>query len=220
MPTILAEDVRLDIPEWVSSLGAFRRWTNEPDFPEQGNIWWLCGKVWADMSQEQLFTHLMVKGAIYRVLAELVESEDSGMMVPDGLLLSNLDAEISGNPDATYISHEAVDEGHAVLIEGKSHGYTEVVGSPDMVLEVVSDKSEEKDEVLRDKYFTAGIREYWLVDARQDPLQFDILRRTASKFVPVRKQAGWLKSAVFAKSFRLVKGKNRKGNPTFILEVK
>ncbi len=220
MPTFFAEDVHLEIPEWVTDLAAFRRWTDEPGFPKEGNIWWLCGKVWADMSQEQIFTHLMVKGLIYRVLANLVEIEDLGLMLPDGLLLSNLDAEISGNPDAVFISHQAID-GRTQLIEGKSHGYTEAVGSPDMVLEVVSDSSEEKDfDILREGYFTAGIREYWLVDAREDPPRFEILRRTPGKFAPTRKQAGWLKSAVFAKSFRLVKGKDRSGNPKFTLEVK
>jgi Uma2 family endonuclease len=47
------------------------------------------------------------------------------------------------------------------LIEGKRGGYTEIQGSPDMVLEVVSDSNVHKDyELLRRAYWEAGIREY------------------------------------------------------------
>jgi Uma2 family endonuclease len=221
MPTFLAEDVHLDVPEWVSDLAAFRRWTDEPGFPEQGNIWWLCGKVWADMSQEQIFTHVDIKGEIYHVLKGIVRKSGLGRIYIDGLLLTNDAADLSGNPDATFISHHAIASGRVVLVEGKEEGFTEALGSPEMVLEVVSKSSEEKDyTILTRAYHLAGIDEYWLVDAREDPLQFDILRRAAGKFVPTRKQSGWLKSAVFGKSFRLVKKKDDSGNPEFILEVK
>ena len=39
MPTMIADDVYLEIPAWVTDLASFRRWTDEPDFPEKGNIW-------------------------------------------------------------------------------------------------------------------------------------------------------------------------------------
>jgi Uma2 family endonuclease len=221
MPTFVAEDVHLEIPEWVTNLAAFRRWTDEPSFPEKGNIWWLCGKVWADMSQEQIFTHVDIKGEIYHVLKGIVRTGRLGRIFTDGLLLTNDAADLSGNPDATFISHHAIETNRVVLVEGKEEGFTEAVGSPEMVLEVVSKSSEEKDyTILNRAYYAAGIDEHWLVDARKDPLQFDILRRTPDKFAPTRKQAGWLKSAVFGKSFRLFKRKDDSGNPEFILEVK
>ena len=72
------------------------------------------------------------------------------------------------------------------------------------VLEVLSDSSVEKDIViLFDAYWQAGIAEYWLVDARKGPVRFDIYRHTSKGYVATRKQAGWVKSAVFSKSFRL-----------------
>ena len=221
MPTVIADDVNLEIPEWVTNIEAFRHWADMPDYPEEGNIWWLRGKVWADMSKEQYYWHLMIKGEIYRVLSNLVIDQDLGDIVTDGLLVSNIVAGISGNPDATFISHESFEEGTAVLIEGRSDGFTEVQGSPDMVLEVVSDSSETKDLVtLRQDYFVAGIREYWLVDGRKDVLSFDILRRNSKGFVLTRKQGDWVKSEVFGKSFRLVESKNRRGKPTYRLEMK
>ena len=219
MSTFIVDEVKLEIPGWVNSLDTFRRWTDREDFPEKGNIWWLQGEVWADMSKEQIFTHGQVKGEFFFQLKVLLRESDSGILLPDGALVINLDADLSGNPDATFISHEACESGRVTLTEGREHGYTEVVGSPEMVLEVVSDSSVEKDtEILRKAYFLAGIEEYWLVDARGETISFEILRRGAKGFVSVRKQEGWLKSGVFGKSFRLLKSLNRLGYPQFRLE--
>src|SRR5437870_2094815 len=130
MPTLIADEVHLEIPVWVTNLAAFRRWTQEPDFPEKGNIWWLRGEVWADMSSEQLFTHLEVKSEYITVLRTQVRKRDLGLMWTDGLLLTNEDVGLSGNPDATFTSHEALADGRVVLIQGKSEGFTEAQGSP------------------------------------------------------------------------------------------
>jgi Uma2 family endonuclease len=75
-------------------------------------------------------------------------------------------------------------------------------------------------EVLRAAYWEAGVREYWIVDARREPLEFDILRSTARGFVSSRKQQGWIKSAVFGKSFRLRQGTNALWHPEYTLEVR
>ncbi|MBC8869246.1 MAG: hypothetical protein H8E44_07500 [Planctomycetes bacterium] len=80
--------------------------------------------------------------------------------------------------------------------------------------------SVEKDTlVLRGLYWQADIPEYWLVDARGDRLQFDILRRHPDGYVPTRKQRGWLESAVFGKSFRLSSRPDELGHPEYTLSV-
>ena len=90
-----------------------------------------------------------------------------------------------------------------------------------MVLEVVSKRSEKKDNsILREDYFTAGVREYWLVDARQDPASFEILKRGTDGFVNTRKQDGWIKSAVFGRSFKLEIKPSRSGKRAATLRVK
>jgi len=90
-----------------------------------------------------------------------------------------------------------------------------------MVLEIVSDSSEEKDFVLlREAYWEAGIREYWLVDVRAGRLQFDILHHTAKGYVTRRKKAGWVTSDVFGKSFRLTHSTNVLGHPDYTLEAR
>src|SRR5438105_4589106 len=74
------------------------------------------------------------------------------------------------------------------LIEGADGGYVELQGTPEMVLEVISRSSEKKDTVVLMKaYWEAGIPEYWLVDARKEPLKFDILRHTSRGYVAARK---------------------------------
>jgi Uma2 family endonuclease len=89
-----------------------------------------------------------------------------------------------------------------------------------MVMEIVSKSSEHKDFiVLRQAYWDAGIREYWLVDARKE-LRFDILRHTARGYVATPKKNGWVKSAVFSKSFRLTASTDRQGHPVYELHLK
>ena len=118
MTTLITDEVHLSIPEWVIDIDSFRRWTDEPDFPEKGHIWLLRGGVWADMSREQVFTHNLVRTRITTALDTLVTTEDLGLMLSDGVLVTNLDADLSGNPDAVFLSYEAREEGRVRLIEG------------------------------------------------------------------------------------------------------
>jgi Uma2 family endonuclease len=65
----------------------------------------------------------------------------------------------------------------------------------------------------------AGIREYWLIDARKAPVKFDLLRHGSRGYVSVRKQDGWVKSTVFGKSFRLTQTQNALGHHEFTLAM-
>ena len=71
-----------------------------------------------------------------------------------------------------------------------------------------------------DIYWRAGIPEYWLVDAREDRLHFDILRHGSGGYVAARKQASWIKSRVFGKSFRLTRHVDDVGNPDYTLSAR
>jgi len=164
--------------------------------------------VWVDMSSEQVFTHNQVKHAMGVGVTSLIEPEGMGLYFADGLLLSLVSVGITVKPDGTFVSTETYLK-RIRLIPGSEEGFVEMEGTPDMALEVVSTGSVYKDlVVLREDYWKAGIQEYWLVDARQEPLRFDILRHTAKGYVAVRKQGGWVKSAVFGKSFQLVQSTN------------
>ena len=211
----------IQVPIWVSDLESFRQWMHSDESPEQTPVFYLAGEVWIDMSKQQLFSHVRLKQRFFEVLGPLARQQRLGDFFPDGLLLTNSDADLSGNPDGTLVTTRSVRSGDVRLIEGAADGYVELEGSPDMVLEVVSDSSVEKDtEVLRELYWKAGIREYWLVDARGERLEFQILRHSTRGYTPVRKSAGWLKSAVFSKAFRLTRQLDDLGHPDFTLDVK
>ncbi len=213
---IVADQVR--IPSWVNDLESFRRWSRSDDYPEQGWVSFLDGEIWVDTHMEQLFSHNRVKTHFTVMLGGLVELEELGYCFSDRAALSNEGANLSTEPDGTFCSFGAIEDRRVRLVEGVEEGHVEIEGTPDMALEVVSTRSVRKDtKILRGLYWRAGIPEYWLVDARKTPLQFDILRWTERGYSVARRKRGWLKSKVFGRSFLLETKPDRLGHPQFFL---
>jgi Uma2 family endonuclease len=211
------------IPAWVRGLSSFRKWARSDEFlPAAGRFAFLNGLLWADVTMEQLFTHNRVKTRVSSALDRLVGDEELGYFFSDRALLSHPEAGLSTEPDAFFTSYESVEAGRVRWVEGATEGHVEVEGSPDLTVEVVITGSIEKDTVLLPElYFAAGVREYWIVDARSDRATFDLFRRGRSAFVATRRLAGgWLKSGVLGRSFRLVVGTDRLRRPKYELEVK
>ncbi len=205
MTTFATEEAEWTVPESVHDISSFREWRQSDNFPEQGRIWWLQGRTWVDMTVGQIFSHVQVKTEFARILGSLVKITDLGLFLTDGAVLHNFEADISGKPDGLYLSNKTVADKKIEFIEGARGGFTEIEGSPDMVLEIISRSSVNKDKnVLRKAYWKAGIQEYWLVDAREQPPLFEILRWTPQGYLCARKQDGWMKSKVFGKSFNLI----------------
>ena len=75
-------------------------------------------------------------------------------------------------------------------------------------------------QVLRRLYWEAGISEYWLVDARKEEPRFELLRRGSRGYTAARTQEGWLRSAVFGRSFRLTHEPDRLGHPRYRVEIR
>ena len=171
---LIVDDVSISIPSWVVDHASFRQWFYLPEFPQEGRVSFLNGEVILDMSQEQIFSHVRMKTEIARVLANLAKRKLNGVYFGDGLLISHLGAEVSNNPDGVFVANASFEKEAVHLVDGAKQGFIELEGSPDMVLEVVSDSSVRKDyELLREAYWKAGIREYWLVDARGERLELD-----------------------------------------------
>jgi Uma2 family endonuclease len=221
MSTIVLYQDTVHIPDGIIDLASFRRWFHSEDFPESGRICYLDGQVWVDLRKEQIFTHNQVKQEFNLVIGGLAKARRLGRYFPDGLLLTNDRANLACQPDATFVARRSLASGRVRLVEGEKEGYLELEGSPDMVLEIVSAGSAEKDtQTLRDLYWRAGITDYWLVDARADNLEFTILRHTSDGYAAARKQAGWIKSRVFHRSFRLTSRPDDNGNPDYSLSVR
>jgi Uma2 family endonuclease len=208
----------LTFPENVNDLATFRQWVTSEDFPENARVSYLNGKIWVDLPMERA-AHNLCKNAINITIANLVDSEVSGLYFSDGMLLSNPKVGLSTQPDFMFIANKTLSGDKVTLLHGGES--IEVIGSPDMTLEVISPTSVEKDTVdLLRLYWAAGVHEYWLVDSREKSFSFEILRRTSTKFVPTRKQDGWVKSRVFKKEFRLTKQTTRLGISKFTLEAR
>jgi Uma2 family endonuclease len=209
------------IPADVVDLDSFCHWAFSDQFPEHGRFSFLRGKIWVDLTMEELYTHNQVKGAIGSVLWGLVASTNRGLYILDRMLLRNDAAVLATEPDGMFVSYDALQSGRVRRLQGASPGVFQLEGSPEMVLEVVSATSVQKDTVdLRSLYWRAGVREYWLVDARGNSLRFDILRHGTRAYTATRRQAGgWLRSNVFGRSFRLTRQADPLGDPRYILET-
>ena len=221
MCSVVIQDADVTLPEWVNDLASFSRWMESEEFPEEGRIDYLAGEIWIDMSEEKVWTHNQVKTEFTRVLSNIAKTTGLGRFFQDGLRIQHPEADLSAVPDGAYILNQTFQNMRAVLSPGANGEDLRVEGSPDMVLEVISNSSVQKDTGrLRKLYSEAGIPEYWLVDARKEPLSFDILRCTAKGYVQTRKQDGWIKSALFSKAFRLLQDADELDHPTFTLEVR
>ena len=210
---------QIKLPSHFANLSDFRRWCMSPEYPERGDVFWIDGDIWVSDEMEDLPTHNAVKTEILIVLGQLVKSGKLGIMFSDRMRLVHPRASLSVEPDAMFVSFERVQAKRVRMKPNKKNRILEVVGSPDMVLEVTSDSSVPKDERLEEKYFAAGVGEYWRIDARGDQLKFEILIRGTKGFVPAPRLDGRIKSEVFGKSFALTSRIGQIGIAEFTLDV-
>jgi Uma2 family endonuclease len=218
--TAILEGRKLDIPASVVDLDSFHRWVEREQFPRTWRICYIQGRVWLDTSMEEM-NHNQIKLAFSMSVAQLVLLASLGRYFADGMRLGNRRARLSTEPDGVFVSRESLRSRRVRLIEGKGQSPIRLQGTPDMALEVVSPSSVDKDTIaLRQKYWDAGIPEYWLVNPLGDRLEFDILRHGAKGYVATRKEDGWMKSSVLGKSFRLVQRVGDDGFPLYIVEVR
>lgn len=222
---LVLEADRVRLPANLSSLGLFRRWALSERFPERGRIDWVGGEVRIDMSPEDLNTHGAPKMAIARDLSNLVEPAGQGIVFVDRARFSGMDSDLSVEPDVMVVFFESIEVGRVRLIQRasrKTGRYVEVQGAADIIVECVSDSSEEKDcHKLPPRYFRAGVREYWIVDARKDEIGFLLHRRGRSAYKPVPPGGeGFCKSRVLGRSVRLVRLQERAGLVLHRLEIR
>lgn len=202
----------------IRSHRAFRRWARSSAFPEHGSISYLDGELHVDLSLEQI-VHNLLKCCVCTDLTLLAGQDELGMCLGGKMMLTNVHAGISTEPDGMFLLYQSIEQRRVRLPEKERS--LEIIGSPDVALEVISPSSVRRDlYVLPPLYWRAGIREYWRVDSRVEIPQLTILRRGSAKYRIVRSVDGWVRSVVFGKSFRLLTREARDGMPKFKLEVK
>jgi Uma2 family endonuclease len=210
------------IPDGITSLDAFRRWAQTDEFPRRGKFAYFRGALWVDSNMEYAFSHNFVKSEFARVIGNLLHEYDLGEYFTDGMLLTDLDVGYSTIPDGIFVSHERFADGSIRGVGTAAPDFSELIGAPDMVLEIVSRASvhKDKDEYL-ELYWQAGIPEYWLVDARGEVVKFKIYQAGGEAYAEAPTDAdGWIQSAVLGRSFRFLRGVNRGGDPRFTLQVR
>jgi Uma2 family endonuclease len=220
---LLSPFLRVRIPAGAGNLAGFRDWAQSDDFPERGVVSLLRGDILIDMSPDEVETHNKVHGAVGKGVSTVADEEDLGEYFWEGILVTNSRAGLSTVPDGAFVKWATWESGRARLIGRRRRPgqYIEIRGTPDWVLEVVSTSSVQKDTVeLPLLYHRARIPEYWLVDARGEDIDFQILVRRPQAYRASASRAGWVYSPLFKKWFRLVRRPNRMGRWNYRLEVK
>ena len=213
-----ANDSSVNVPPWVINHESYRRWAMSDEFPDRGQISYLDGRLWVDLSMERA-KHNQIKFACGYGVTKLIRRTRSGRYYADRMLLTNAKVGLSTEPDGTYFSFESLRTGRVVMKKGEEA--LEFEGSPDMALEVISASSIEKDaQILMQLYWRAGIREYWLVDPLGERVDFRIYEQNTKGYIQVPARDGWAKSELFGKSFHLSQTMAPDGMPEYSLKVR
>lgn len=222
---VLLEADELEIPAGISDLAAFREWLYSPEFPETGRFDWLQGRVEVEVTPEDLETHGSPKSTIAGELIALVQKPQLGHVYIDRTRLTCPAANLSVEPDILVLMVETVRSGRARLVPraGAPDRFIEIEGAADLVVECVSDSSVRKDLIrLRELYHRAGIREYWIVDARQQAPRFDVLIHQPGGYVDAPASPdGFHRSEILAAELRFARAAVAKhGGIFFSLDVR
>jgi Uma2 family endonuclease len=208
----------LEIPADVHSLAGFRAWVRGLSEDHRVRATYASGEVFVDVSPQSYKTHEPLVEAINRVLLNLADALGLGhyYLPPSWITAGEL---VSTEPDGFLVLWERLRSG-AVRVNPENEA--ELLGRPDMTLEVVSRSSTRKDlEVLVRDYAQAGVQEYWIADARHDALDFRIQVLTEDGYVQrAADEEGWISSPLWRREFRLTRVTNPAGHPDFRLEAR
>jgi Uma2 family endonuclease len=221
--TFCLEEGTVHLERDFSTHKQFLKWLRSGVVPEDLRVGYIDNQVWIETMPERAFAHNRLKTRIATVLMPLVDENGFGTYFGDGMTFTSEDSGFTTVPDGMVVTSQSVLEGRVHLKGGrKSQRDTEVVGIPDLMIEVVSQSSEHKDlEWLMTWYWDAGIGEYWTIDGRKDPLEFQIFRAGPKGYIAQRRHDGWLKSPLLMKSFRFTQGHpNAFGKSDYTLEMR
>jgi Uma2 family endonuclease len=219
---IVAEE-SLVLPAGVSDFDRFRRWTWEPSFPERGRIDYLAGTIEVDLSPEDLYAHGVVKTALTARLYPLLVDSGRGCLFSDCTRIVSTAARLSVEPDVVAMLWESLRQGRIREIPGakqRKDRFIELEGAPDLVVEILSDSSEQKDRRrLPPLYAAAGIPELWIADCRGTEVAFEthVLGPKGYARQPAD-SAGWRHSPLLGRHVRLVRWRNEMSRWVYDLE--
>ena len=217
----LSSEEALRIPAEAMTFHGFNRWLTSRRAADPWRIARVRGELFVEMSPEEIQSHGQLKTELIRVLANLARVRRLGRVYADRTLVTNEEADVSNEPDCTFVSHDSLRSGRVrwIASESDQERYLSLAGSPDLVVEVVSKSSVVKDTgSLKEAYEAAGIKEYWLIDARRDVMSVWVFSLLDSTYVPVSVIDGKWHSAVLGGDFSLSRQKDEFGYWEYTLE--
>ena len=209
------------IPSTATTLDGYRKWMETGTFPKRGRVTFVEGEIELDLAPNDIVSH---GGVIVAVLCGLARvAEDGGKLILRGIPFVNEVAQLCTEPDLMFLPWDSFRIKRAGFRNrGRArHVFTELLGSPDLVVEVIGHSSVRRDQqFLRKKYFEAGVREYWIADCRSDESNdFQLLARGPNDFSPSRVwDDGYSDSSVLPHCFRLARRRDCVGLWQYKLE--
>ena len=154
------------VGEWISYEDFLAAYMGE-------NAEWVDGRV-ENMSPINL-DHDSVSGWLYKVMSELAQILDLGVVLHDKFQMKT-GAHLAGRePDIMFVAKANLHRLHRTFLDGPA----------DLVIEIISEDSGERDRVTKYlEYERGGVGEYWLLDPEQQTQEFLALGADG-RFVPV-----------------------------------
>ena len=210
------------IPATARDFEGFRRWARSTRFPDWGRIDYICGDLEVDMSPEEIHTHSAVKVEIAVKLHAQIAAPDLGTVHIDRTRITFPEAHLSTEPDVIVVLWDSLDMGRVREMPSKKRRperSVELEGAADLVVEVISDGSVNKDRTrLPPQYAAAGVPELWLVDVRRG-LRFELHVLEAEGYRLLEPDAdGWLQSPLLG-PVRLRRERKRPDRWSYRLDV-
>jgi Uma2 family endonuclease len=209
----------LEIPQEALSLHGFREWVASLDEPAP-RMCFTQGRLHIEMSPQDYRTHAPLVDAINDALAGLARDLGIGRYFRPPSWFTEERAQLSTEPDGFLIRWESIQSGRVRINPDRP---IELLGRPDMALEVVSSTSSKKDTVdLVEDYARAGVSEYWIADARgDDPTLRVLLLGTDGVYTPAKAdEDGWAESPTYRRAVRLRRTSDRAGWVDYELELR
>lgn len=217
MPTVTVDG--LEIPEGAMGFAGFREWVAALG-EGAPRVHYARGRIYVEMTPQIYETHARLVQAINRVLDRLAVEGGPGLYYMPPSWITDERAELSTEPDGFLVRWASLESGRVRIHPARE---TEMVGHPDMALEVVSKSSAKKDlEHLVHEYARSGVREYWIADGREERVSFRILVADgAGRFrEQPADEEGWIASPIWGRAFCLERFTNRAGMTDFRLRCR
>ena len=218
-PTPFAVPPPFELPADARTLDGFLRWVEADGCPPGYRVTFFRGRLIFEPSMEDIDLHGLLKLAVAGDLRNFEGVTGAGVAYPDGTWFRNREAGVSTEPDVLFVLNETFTSGRVTrdAVSEKTGKRLVLSGSPDLLVEIVSDSSVTKDTAdLRAGYFDAGVREYWILDARQTPPTFALLTRSEDADDWSELEAdedGFRRSPVLNRRVRLDRTERRHGGP-------